>query len=202
MVTLEESDNINLTSYIIENETILANENIPEIILKQKSELITENISNITNETKSELIIEKFTNNINDTKYELVTEKLINISLENRTLFTTEIIIDNYPPKNEKFSHIIFTDDIFEKATHLILNKIIKNSIMKMTSENLFIDCEPGFYFPEENKQENECKPCSTLGCEKCHGNGTIDICDSCFDNYLLKYINNRSICTLEFDEN
>ena len=199
---MEEIDNFNFTYYIRENKTILTNENISEYILAQKSELITGNISNITNETKSELIIENMTNNINDTKNELVTEKLINISLENRSLFTTENIIDNYPQKNIKFSHIIFTDDISEKQTHLIPNKIIKNSVMKMTSENLFIDCEPGFYFPEENKLENECKPCSTLGCEKCHGNGTVDICDSCFDNYLLKFINNRLVCTLEFDEN
>ena len=180
----------------------MANENIPEIILKQKSELITENISNTTNETKSELISENITTNINDTKSELVTQKLINISSENGSLFTTENILENYPPKNISFTHIIFTDGIFEKVTHLIPNKIIKNSLMKMTSENLFIDCEPGFYFLEENNKENECKPCSTLGCEKCHGNGTIDICDSCFDNYLPQYINNSLICTLELVEN
>ena len=201
-ITLEESDYIILTYNIAENESRLIIEKITENILEHKSELITENITNTLNVTKCELIEENITSNNNTTKSELilenitsninisksmVTERFINISSENETLFDDQVI---------------FTDDVFKNPTNLIRNKIIKTSLINMTSENLFLDCEPGFYFPEENNIENECQPCSTLGCEKCHGNSTIDFCDSCFDDYLPNYINNSLICTFELDEN
>ena len=80
-------------------------------------------------------------------------------------------------------------------------NKII--SCEYNLTQSLVNLCKPGFFLPEEdNMEEKQCKKCSTFGCEKCYGNKTIDYCDTCFSDYISKYINNTLFCSIELDEN
>ena len=51
----------------------------------------------------------------------------------------------------------------------------------------------PGYFLPKG--VNNECKQCSVLGCKLCHGNTSINYCDSCFSGYFSKYLKNHLTC-------
>ena len=73
-----------------------------------------------------------------------------------------------------------------------ITQQIQHTSIAEITTDNIINKCDPGYYLPEK---ENKCKKCSIFGCEICHGNNTINFCDSCFSQFVPKYINNSLTC-------
>ena len=74
------------------------------------------------------------------------------------------------------------------------------------------IFCDSGFYFPEDDETNKNCKKCSVENCEKCVGNKYMNFCTQCksgfqpiYENDLViqycKNINVNEQC-LEFDEN
>ena len=106
--------------------------------------------------------------------------------------------------------------DISEIKTELITNKITSNineittQITQTTQittqqtsiqETTTIKCDSGYYYPKGDNINQKCKKCSSIGCEICHGNITVDYCDSCYSNYFPKYINNYLSC-IEPDKN
>ena len=82
---------------------------------------------------------------------------------------------------------------IIEQTTHIA-------QVEPITTINMVIHCEPGYYLPMGNN--NICKQCSVKGCKNCHGNITHNFCDSCFSKYIPRYINNNLVCSFEFDNN
>ena len=126
------------------------------------------------------------------TKSELISQ----VSLDNKSLINTTELITN-----------IIMDNITTILSELITKEIADNKIeteteTKLVTSEIIINCDPGFYLPEGDYTENKCKNCSVLGCEICHGNNTINYCDSCFSNYIPKYVNKNLICLPESVKN
>ena len=76
-----------------------------------------------------------------------------------------------------------------------------QTTILEEQTSNL-INCDPGYYLPEGNNLENKCKKCSLFGCEICHGDESINYCDSCFSKYILHYIDINSFICVECENN
>ena len=119
---------------------------------------------------------------------ETITDKIIPNSEPTKELITTDIN-EKTDLLSERF--IETSSEVTNKYSNIISQQTI---ISEIITENIIINCEPGYYLPEGNKN-NECKKCSLLGCEICHGNNTIDYCDSCFLNYTQIFKNNNLIC-------
>ena len=74
-------------------------------------------------------------------------------------------------------------------------NKCLKNCTINETTQckkcnpeegkiDQCLECNGGFYLPEENK--THCEKCSIENCEKCKNNN----CSKCFDGFLTKIEN------------
>ena len=178
-ITINESYIPQITDNILENITQLISENITNNILENLTQLISEkNLDNLSNNTQ--LISENITDYI--------------------TIFKSEIF------------NVNSTDNISEIKAELLTQNITieiheNTTITVIETSNITI-CAPGFYLPEGDNIEKECKQCSIFGCEICHGNNFINYCDSCFVKYIPKYVNNNIICVectsncIECDQN
>ena len=161
------------------------------LILKESNEInFDDNISEIKTEN-----IDNKTDYFSKKQTEFISDKTTNYFSEVKTDFVTNIIVDNistiiteYP--TEKNVDINFMTDIKTEINNFH-SQI--TSIKEIITSNKIIICEPGYYLPEEDK--DSCKRCSIIGCETCHGNNTINYCDSCFSDYFSKYIDNNLIC-------
>ena len=189
-LTIKDSDKIKITDIISENMIDIITEIISNYNNGNNSELTKEKITYIIHENHSEIVTENIFENSSLTKSELISQ----VSLDNKSLINTTELITN-----------VITDNITTRLSELITKEIADNKTETetklVTSENI-INCYPGFYLPEGDYTENKCKNCSILGCEKCHGNNTINYCDSCFSNYIPKYVNNNLICLPESVKN
>jgi len=191
-VTLNDTATINITDNpinITTNYTIINNtHNSIEITTESSTENPTNKqidssiqtiINNIPSTPKTELIENKVTSDIPG-QIDLSPETYTENTSEIKTEFSSENSI--YEIKSEIMTQI--TTDIISQQTE----------ISEIVSESIIINCKPGYYLPDGD-QSNECKKCPILGCEICHGNDTINYCDSCFTNYTQKYIDNNIIC-------
>lgn len=50
--------------------------------------------------------------------------------------------------------------------------------------KNECINCNSGYYVPDDDENKLECRPCSLENCKSCHGTKDSNICDTCKDNY------------------
>ena len=131
-------------------------------------------------------------------------DKINFTELNNENKIETNSIADNTKEiKTElNISNII---EIPEIKTELIQSTFIDQSphttsiAQITTTSKVIIECNSGYYYPGGG--ENECKKCSEKGCQKCHGNSTINFCDSCYSQYIPRYIENILTC-FEPDEN
>ena len=130
-------------------------------------------------EIKTEKITEKIEDNISKTKTELTIEYNSN----NIKTFKSESIINNILNIKSELTEEI---NIKPLTTYII-------PVEQSITENIINNCNPGYYLPEG--KNNECKPCQEKGCKICHGNSTNNYCDSCFSDYILRYIDNHLTC-------
>jgi len=175
--------------------------NIIEIILENIIDLITEIVSNYNDEHNSELISEKIIDNIHENYSELVNWNIIETTSRKKSELISQVFIDNISLINntELITNGII-DNITTKLSEIITEEIVGNKTKietekKLITSEIIFNCNPGFYLREGDYSENKCKNCSVLGCEICHGNNTINYCDSCSFNYIPKYINNNLFC-------
>ena len=125
-----------------------------------------------------------------------ILQKNLNDKDINKITNELKTIIETNPSNSIEINMEINTQQvttIMEQTTHNVQAEPIKTT-------NIVIHCEPGYYLPIGNS--NICKQCSVKGCENCHGNTTHNFCDSCFSNYIPRYINNNLVCSFEFDNN
>ena len=186
--TLNNSENIIISTNIYENNT-------------DNKEIIKEKSNYITDEIKTNIYSKNIDENVTLIETILKTEKIPD---NEGTIKTKSTEID--PTIKFKLSNEIIKNNISENITELITQiktdiEIKPTSILKITTENVVINCDPGYYYPEEYNTQQKCEKCSVIGCEICHGNTTINYCDSCFSTYFEKYVNNKLTC-LEPDEN
>ena len=171
-------------TYITSNESNIIN--IPDNIIEEefKSNLITKNITEFTKE------IESISNNI------IIHDNITSIEIESSAT--------NNHKNNTESVFYKSTESKIELSTQIILEQKHQTTYIEtiepITINSIIINCEPGYYLPKGNYKE--CKPCSIFGCEKCHGNNTINYCDSCFSKYIPRLINNNLICSYELDSN
>ena len=161
--------------------------NLEEI---KSSSIIDINFQNDSHK-ESESITERITYNISGIKSEFTTvefsDSMTTIASgtykEKRTIKISEFEIDK--------TDIFFIDEL---TTNVNIETEFKSDLFKNISDSVvIINCKPGYFLPEGNNKE--CKPCSEIGCEICHGDISFDYCDSCFSNYIPKYIHNYLKC-------
>ena len=161
--------------------------NLEEI---KSSSIIDINFQNDSHK-ESESITERITYNISGIKSEFTTvefsDSMTTIASgtykEKRTIKISEFEIDK--------TDIFFIDEL---TTNVNIETEFKSDLFKNISDSVvIINCEPGYFLPEGDNKE--CKPCSEIGCEICHGDISFDYCDSCFSNYIPKYIHNYLKC-------
>ena len=186
--TLNNSENIIISTNIYENNI-------------DNKEIIKEKSNYITDEIKTNIYSKNIDENVTLIETILKTEKIPD---NEGTIKTKSTEID--PTIKFELSTEIIKNNNSENITELITQnktdiEIKPTSILKITTENVVINCNPGYYYPEEYNTQQKCKKCSVIGCEICHGNTTINYCDSCFSTYFDKYVNNKLTC-LEPDEN
>ena len=135
----------------------------------QESDTI--DFSELNNESKNETTsieakTELNTINITENISTIISQKITNYFPENKTVIIQSTFIERTP-----------------KST----------SIVQIPTTEIVIKCNSGYYYPEQG--ENKCKKCSEKGCKICHGNATINFCDSCFSQYIPRYIDNNLTC-------
>ena len=179
---LNESDKINITELNNENKIEASSivDNSDEIKIEQnKSDKI--NITELNYENKNEA-----TSIVDNTDEIKIEQNKSDISENISTILTQKIT--NYSPE---IKTELMQTTFIEGTPHT-------TSIAQVTTSNVVIECNPGYYYPGG---ENECKKCSAKGCKECHGNTAINFCDSCYSEYIPRYIDNILIC-FEPDKN
>ena len=168
-ITLKESD---IIDYYSEKEVEFSLKSDKDnTIYEITSESLTEMMKDNISEIKTELMPENITNSISTIKSKLITSNILDIK--------SELITQGEIKREPLTTHITPMEQI--------------------TTEKIKINCEPGYYLPEDNI--NECKPCSEIGCKICQGNTNNNFCYSCFSGYILRKIDNHLSC-FKIDKN
>ena len=67
----------------------------------------------------------------------------------------------------------------------------------KMESKNI-IECQPGYYLPEDDTNQKICQKCSVENCNKCHGTKLSNVCTTC-NQFLTPIYENGKIILCKY---
>ena len=185
----------------------IQNDIISDIKTDIKTTLVTDIKTIKTDIIKEKLQTYIIHENSNSSK-ELIQNTNLKIDYTNRETIldtiekTTELLIEETTDIISKTTITMSTEvKNFDFPTEINTELNQETSYIDITTENIIIECEPGYYLPDGINTGKKCKQCS-LGCEKCHGDNIINYCDSCFSNYIPRYINNNLLCNIEIEKN
>ena len=94
---------------------------------------------------------------------------------------------------NQKIRYIILLISLFI-VIFLIIFEIIYIGFIHEKNKNTKVNCNSGFFMPEDEKSNKNCKKCRVNNCEKCLGNKTLDFCLNCKSGYKPIYENENGI--------
>ena len=108
-------------------------------------------------------------------------------------LSTTNILpvppTTNIPPFSSKYTSDIrpFSSEADKRET----DQIICGQNCDKCDQNKCIKCISGFYIPEEDESQINCKKCTINNCEECKGSKDYNICKVCKKNFIPIYDEN-----------
>ena len=79
----------------------------------------------------------------------------------------------------------------------IALLAIFLSFILKGKNGNEEKECQSGYFYPDDELENQECQKCSISNCDICKGNKTNNTCYSCDKNYL-PFIENNIIESCE----
>ena len=109
-----------------------------------------------------------------------------------------------YNINNQKIRYIALLFSLII-VIFLIIFEIIYIGFIYKKNKKAKINCDSGFFVPEDENSNKNCKKCTVENCEKCLGNQTLDFCINCKSGYKPIYENENGIikyCYFDSEEN
>ena len=91
---------------------------------------------------------------------------------------------EGYEPEYNDNNEIIYCKEINGREKYSAPNSSDKN----------FIECQPGYYVPNDSENNYNCEKCSLENCEKCNGEKNNNFCISCKNGFFPKKDENDKI--------